>query len=78
MKALTVWLAMWARNNWRTTSRKPIHNKDILIRIADLLKSRSNVKIDWVKAHQKKTTGSILATGNSEADKLAVAGAKKK
>ena len=54
IKSVTVWLPAWKRNNWRTTSRKPIENKELLIRIFEKLQEQTNTKIDWVKAHQKK------------------------
>lgn len=61
------WIRGWVRNNWYTFSGTPVKNKDLWIRINDLLKV-NKVKIFKVKAHSG-------VPGNERADELAKLGA---
>lgn len=63
------WIKNWKKNNWKTSSRKPVKNKDLWQRLDSLIDLR-NVKFEWVKGHAG-------IKGNDEADKLAVAGCTK-
>ncbi|NBE51966.1 ribonuclease HI [Streptomyces sp. YC537] len=51
MNAVTKWIAGWKRNGWLTASKKPVANKDLVVRIDALLDGR-DVKFVHVLAHQ--------------------------
>ena len=44
------WLANWQRNGWMTASKKPVKNKDLWLRLAELLKGHK-VDFRWVMGH---------------------------
>lgn len=51
MKAVTTWLPGWKRNGWRTAAGKPVANRELVVRIDELLDGRS-VEFRYVPAHQ--------------------------
>lgn len=51
MNAVTRWIASWKRNGWLTASKKPVANKDLVVRIDALLEGRE-VTFQHVLAHQ--------------------------
>jgi ribonuclease HI len=51
MKAVTTWLPGWKRNGWRTAAGKPVANRDLVVRIDELLAGRT-VEFRYVAAHQ--------------------------
>jgi ribonuclease HI len=75
-KSLTLWIKNWKRNNWQTSTRKPVENQDIIKKIDKyLVKYKGKINIQWVRAHTGKyDTHSI---NNSEADRLANEGAER-
>jgi ribonuclease HI len=60
---ITDWINKCIINNWLTSKKEPVKNKDLWIELYELTKS-FEVKWIWVKAH----TGNVL---NEEADLLA-------
>ena len=60
---ITDWVHKWIRNNWLTSKKEPVKNKELWIQLYDLNKSHA-IKWIWVKAH----AGNIL---NEEVDLLA-------
>ena len=60
---ITEWIHKWKKNNWQTSKKEPVKNKDLWIQLYDLT---SSFKINWiwVKAH----AGNVL---NEEVDLLA-------
>ena len=60
---ITDWVHKWIKNNWQTSKKEPVKNKELWIQLYDLNKSHE-IKWVWVKAH----AGNIL---NEEADLLA-------
>ena len=60
---ITQWLPEWRRRNWLTRARKPVKNKDLWTRLADLVE-RHDVDWHWVKGHSGNP-------GNERADALA-------
>ena len=60
---ITDWVHKWIKNNWQTSKKKPVKNKELWIQLYDLNKSHK-IKWIWVKAH----AGNIL---NEEVDLLA-------
>ncbi len=47
---ITQWLPNWKKNNWRTSSRKPVKNTD-LWHLLDELSGPHEIEWHWVKGH---------------------------
>ena len=47
---ITEWINKWTINNWKTSKKEDVKNKDLWIELYNLNKSL-NVKWNWVKAH---------------------------
>jgi len=60
---ITDWVHKWKRNNWQTSRKEPVKNKELWVQLHELNNS-SDVKWIWVKAH----AGDVL---NEEVDLLA-------
>jgi len=60
---ITDWVHKWIKNNWLTSKKGPVKNKELWIQLYELNKSYE-IKWIWVKAH----AGNIL---NEEVDLLA-------
>ena len=60
---ITEWINTWVVNNWKTSKKEDVKNKDLWVELYDLNKSL-NVKWNWVKAH----AGNIM---NEKVDLLA-------
>ena len=60
---ITDWVHKWIKNNWQTSKKEPVKNKELWIQLYDLNKSHE-IKWIWIKAH----AGNIL---NEEVDLLA-------
>lgn len=68
LKSATVWMAGWKKNGWKTKTKDPVKNKDLLI-ILDSLLLKRKVKWTHVKAHTNGTDWKSI--WNDKADKLA-------
>lgn len=51
MKAVTTWLPGWRRKGWKTASGSPVANRELVMRIDELLDGRA-VEFVYVPAHQ--------------------------
>ena len=60
---ITEWINAWVINNWKTSKKEDVKNKDLWIELYKLNQSL-NVKWNWVKAHAGDTL-------NEEVDMLA-------
>ena len=49
-RGITNWIFNWKRNNWKTSSKKPVKNKELWERLDELNLSK-NINWSWVKAH---------------------------
>ena len=67
---ITDWIHKWIKNNWLTSNKKPVKNKELWLQLYELNKSHK-IKWIWVKAH----AGNIL---NEEVDLLAKQSAESK
>ena len=47
---ITEWIHKWVKNNWQTSKKEDVKNKDLWIELYNLNKSL-NVQWNWVKAH---------------------------
>ena len=65
---ITEWIKKWKLNNWKSSNKKPVKNKDLWIKL-DNCCQKHNVSWKWVRAH----AGNKL---NNLADELAVLKAK--
>ncbi len=60
---ITEWINNWVKNNWKTSKKEEVKNKDLWTELYDLNKTL-NVRWNWIKAH----AGNPL---NEEVDLLA-------
>ena len=60
---ITEWINTWIKNNWKTSKKEDVKNKDLWLELYNLNQSL-NIKWSWVKAH----AGNPL---NEEVDLLA-------
>ena len=60
---ITDWIHKWIKNNWQTSKKEPVKNKELWMELYELTKSHE-IKWIWVKAH----AGNKL---NEEVDLLA-------
>ena len=63
MDGITQWIQNWKKNNWKTSSKKEVKNKELWQKL-DQLMSYHQVKWNWVKGHSGDP-------GNETADLLA-------
>ena len=71
IQGVTEWIFKWKENGWKTAGGEDVKNKDLWMELARLTQEITT-KIEWkhVAAHSG-------ISGNEEADKLAVQGAKR-
>ena len=67
-KGITEWIINWKKNNWISSTKKPVANKDLWIKLDEYNLSR-DIKWIWVKAHQSDDSNDSIY--NNMADKLA-------
>ena len=60
---ITDWIHKWIKNNWQTSKKEPVKNKELWMELYKLTKSYE-IKWIWVKAHAGNTL-------NEEVDLLA-------
>jgi ribonuclease HI len=60
---ITEWIESWKKNNWKTSSKKKVKNKDLWKEL-DYLSRKHQIKWLWVKGHSGDIT-------NEEVDQLA-------
>ena len=60
---ITEWIHKWIKNNWQTSKKEPVKNKELWMQLYELTKPYK-IKWIWVKAH----AGNAL---NEEVDLLA-------
>lgn len=65
---ITNWIHNWIKNNWQTSKREDVKNKDLWLNLYKLTQSL-NIEWHWVKAHAGNTL-------NEEVDALAKDAAK--
>jgi len=72
IKCVTEWFVAWRRSDWKTSSKKPVENRDIIEEVLARIEERdavgSRTVFEWLKGHSGEY-------GNEEADRLAVEGA---
>jgi ribonuclease HI len=73
INATTVWIHNWKKNAWKSASKKPVKNKDIIQQIDCLMQLFKKLRFQYTKAHTTKMDRDSI--GNRNADRLAVLGA---
>lgn len=70
---MTVWYKNWERNEWQTSLKKPVMNRDLVQGILSKIRERdalgTKTKFSWIKGHSNDPN-------NEAADRLAVRGAQ--
>jgi ribonuclease HI len=67
-KGITEWIINWKKNNWISSTKKPVANKDLWMKLDEYNLSR-DIKWIWVRAHQSCDSNESIY--NNMADKLA-------
>jgi ribonuclease HI len=67
-KGITEWIINWKKKNWITSTKKPVANKDLWLKLDEYNVSR-DIKWTWVKAHQSGDSNDSIY--NNMADRLA-------
>ena len=65
---ITEWIKKWKLNNWKSSNKKPVKNKDLWVKL-DNHCQKHNVSWKWVKAHASNKLNNLV-------DELAVSKAK--
>ena len=60
---ITEWINKWIKNNWQTSKKEDVKNKDLWLKLYNLNNSL-NIEWNWIKAHSGNTL-------NEEVDLLA-------
>jgi ribonuclease HI len=60
---ITVWIKDWEKNNWMSSGKKPVKNKDLWLELGALSSGR-DIEWIWVKGHSD-------CTNNNNADFIA-------
>ena len=47
---ITEWIKKWKLNNWKSSNKKPVKNKDLWLKLDNSCR-KHNVSWKWVKAH---------------------------
>jgi len=51
---ITEWVHKWIKNNWQTSKKEPVKNKELWIQLYELT-NQFEIKWIWVKAHAGNT-----------------------
>jgi ribonuclease HI len=74
INCVTTWYKKWETNNWLTSAKQPVMNKDIIEDILARIRERqgfgSPTIFNWIKGHSNNPS-------NEAADRLAVSGAQR-
>ena len=56
---ITTWIKRWEKNGWKTTSKKPVKNKELWKKLKNL-SSKHSVKWIWVKGHSQDKYNNLV------------------
>ena len=65
---ITEWIKKWKLNNWKSSNKRPVKNKDLWVKLDNSCK-KHNVSWKWVKAHAENKYNNLV-------DELAVSETK--
>ncbi len=72
-QGVTLWMANWKKNGWRTAGRKPVKNQD-LWQALDEQAARHDVEWLWVKGHSGHPDNERVDQGANDAIDIMQAG----
>jgi len=49
-EGIETWIVNWKKNGWKTTSKKPVKNKELWIKLNNQIEQH-NIHWQWVKGH---------------------------
>ena len=55
----TIWIKQWEKNGWKTTSKKPVKNKELWKKLKNL-SSKHSMKWIWVKGHAQDKYNNLV------------------
>lgn len=67
VKGYNEWLFEWKSKSWRNSSKKPVANKDLWLRIDKLKQCKPDVRVEWVRGHDGIEGNELADTLASEA-----------
>lgn len=50
---------LWEKNGYKTSTGEPVKNLDIILPAWDIIKVNKNIKVEWIKAHDKNEYNNI-------------------
>ena len=56
---ITTWIKRWEKNGWKTSSKKPVKNKELWKKLQNL-SSKHSVKWIWVKGHAQDKYNNLV------------------
>ena len=56
---ITTWIKKWEKNKWKTSSKKPVKNKELWKKLKNL-SSRHSIKWIWVKGHAQDKYNNLV------------------
>ena len=56
---ITTWVGKWEKNGWKTTSKKPVKNKELWKKLKNL-SSKHSIKWIWVKGHAQDKYNNLV------------------
>ncbi len=51
VQGITTWIHGWLQNNWRTSQKKPVENKDLWMALLEASQKHPQTSFHWVKGH---------------------------
>ena len=65
---ITEWIKKWEKNGWKSSSKKPVKNKDLWIKLNDLCQ-KNKVQWKWIKGHSSNKYNNLADELATEAIK---------
>jgi len=56
---ITIWIKQWEKNGWKTSSKKPVKNKELWKKLKNL-SSKHSIKWIWVKSHAQDKYNNLV------------------
>ena len=56
---ITKWINSWKMNNWKTSKKEPVKNKELWIEL-DNLRNQHNINWNWVNGHADDEINNIV------------------
>lgn len=56
---ITKWINSWKKNNWKTSKKEQVKNKELWIEL-DNLRNQHNINWNWVKGHADDEINNIV------------------